>query len=105
MSGRWIVQVCYYYPDEPWGRTLTMSVRPYASEEVAVKMLEETIRSAWTTTVPDNDGGEVALADRRGYADHPDDPKHSEVYYSKDGKAAWAFFSDGHGYKGEAVQI
>lgn len=105
MSGHWIVQECCYYPDEPCGRILTMSVRPYASEEDAVKILEEVIRNEWTTTVLDGIGGEVALADKRGYADCPGDPKRSEVYYSKDGKTAWAFFSDGHGYKGEVVQI
>lgn len=104
MNGTWQLRVCYYHPDEPWGSTLSMWVNTYASEETAVKMLEETIRSDWTTTVPDGNGDEVALADRRGYADYPGDPKHSEVYYSEDGKTAWAFFSDGHGYKGEVVR-
>lgn len=103
-KARWQLRVCYYYPDEPWGNTLSTSVQSYASEEVAIKMLEETIRSVWTTTVPDGDVGEVALADRRGWQDDPV-PERSEVYYSKDGKTAWAFFSDGHGYKGEVVEV
>jgi hypothetical protein len=49
--------------------------------------------------------GEIkALADCRGktesgYADL------GSWGYSADGRLAWAFFSDGHGYKGEIVPI
>lgn len=104
MNDCWQVRVCYYYPSESYKDTLEMDVRTCNEESVAVWLLNKIIRDEWTTTISDGDN-EVLLADRKGFASCPDSPKHSEVYYSKDGKTAWAFFPDGHGYKGEVVNL
>lgn len=100
----WCVKVAYYYGDESYQNTLDIDVNLYRDKDVAIKMLEETIRSNWTCEVETEDGVK-ALADCRGMSEVADDPKYSSWHYSEDGMRAWCFFTDGHGYKGEVVKL
>ena len=100
---KWLLQVCYYEPMNHDKDKLQMDSTIYESEDVAIASLNAVIRHDWTTEV-DCDGEVKALADCRGktessYADL------GSWGYSADGRLAWAFFSDGHGYKGEIVPI
>ena len=100
----WCVRVAYYYVDESYQNTLDIDVKLYRDKDVAIKMLEETIRSNWTCEV-ETACGVKALADCRGMSEDEDSPKYSSWDYSEDGMRAWCFFQDGHGYKGEVVKI
>lgn len=104
---RWLLKVGYYYPEENYRDTLEVDVKLFRSKEVAVKMLQETIRSDWTCEVDTSDGVK-ALADCRGMEEEiAGEPagKYASWSYSEDGCLAWCFFSDGHGYKGEVVEV
>lgn len=102
----WIVRVAYYYPDGSYESTLEMEViGPFKDRYVAIEMLNRTIREIWTAEVDTADDVKD-LADCRGQCELGEgDEKWSSWNYSEDGETAWCFFGDGHGYKGEVVEI
>ncbi len=99
----WALKVAYCYSDECYRDTLCMDVSLYSNKDLAIGALNQTIRSDWTTEV-DTEDGVKALADCRGMSES-DSTKYSSWHYSEDGTEAWAFFGDGHGYKGEVVEL
>lgn len=99
------LKVAYYYPDADYRHQLETSVRLYGDKDMAIKCLENEIRSDWTCEV-DTDDGVKALADCRGQSETGEEnDKYASWNYSEDGTLAWCFFSDGHGYKGEVVEL
>lgn len=96
----WCVKVAYCYPDESYKDTLETDVKLFANEDAAVRHLEYVIRQDWTAEI---DGG-VPLASCRGRSE-TSSVKHSAWHYSEDGKLAWMYHSDGHGYKGEVCEV
>ena len=103
----WAVKVAYYYSDEAPRDTLECDVKLCSSKTAAIDELNRIIRDDWTTTIPDENSvdGEKLLADCRGAQEDPDTRKYSDWYYAEDGMLAWSMFSDGHGYRGEVVQL
>lgn len=99
------LKVAYYYPDADYRNQLETFVRLYVDKGVAIKCLEHEIRSGWTCEV-EAEGGVAALADCRGQSETGEEnDKYASWNYSEDGTLAWCFFSDGHGYKGEVVEL
>ena len=96
---RWLVKVGYCYPSEAPRDTLEMDVRIFKSEAEAVEALNGIIREYWTA---ETEYG--ALADCRGRS-QGESGKWDDWSYSEDGKLAWCFFGDGHGYKGEVKEV
>lgn len=103
----WAVKVAYYYSDEAPRDTLECDVKLCANKKAAIDELNRIIRDDWTSTIPDENSvdGEKLLADCRGAQEDPDSRKYSYWYYAKDGMLAWSIYTDGHGYKGEVVQL
>ena len=102
----WAVQVSYHYGEESYKDELETDVKLFTNFADAVKELERVIRHDWTAEVEGDDYMHPkSLADMRGHASDEDSVKYSDWYYSEDGTTAWAFYSDGHGYKGEVVQL
>lgn len=103
----WAVKVTYHYSEEAPKDTLECDVKLCANKKSAIDELNRIIRDDWTTTIPDKNSvdGVKLLADCRGAQEYPDSRKYSDWYYDKDGMLAWSMFSDGHGYKGEVVQL
>lgn len=102
----WAVVVTFHYGDECYRDELYTDVKLYKTRAEAILKLEGIIRHDWTTEVPARDESETyeSLADRPGYPED-DTPKHSECHYSEDKDVAWAFYTDGHGYKGEVIEL
>lgn len=109
MSELWVAVSTFLYPDESYKDTLISSVEIFHSKEEAVACLNKTIRENWTVEVAVATNGKwkclvtKSLADCRGLSEFGG--KHSSWSYSEDGCLAWAFFEDGHGYKGEVTRL
>ena len=102
----WAVKVSYHYSEESYQHELDTDVKLFRKKEDAIKELERIIRDDWTAEVEGDDYlHPKSLADVRGQASDEDDVKYSHWYYSEDGTVAWAFYTDGHGYKGEVVEL
>lgn len=103
----WAVKVAYVYSGESPKDTLECDVKLCVSKKAAVAKLNRIIRDDWATTIPDENivDGEKLLADCLGAQEDTDSRKYSNWYYAKDGTIAWSMFDDGHGYKGEVVQL
>ena len=102
----WAVKVAYHYGDESYQHELDTDVKLFLDKNKAIKELERVIRDDWTAEVEGDDYlHPKSLADMRGHASDEDSVKYSHWYYSEDGTVAWAFYTDGHGYKGEVVQL
>lgn len=103
----WAMVLTYYYPDESYKDTLSTYVKPYKTEAEAVDALNGIIRDDWTTEVPANDdsGDYDLLADCPGYVEDHGTPKYSSCYYSEDRHLAWAYYTEGHGYRGEVKEL
>lgn len=99
----WLVRVCYYEPTNPEADMLSLDTFKCNSEAEAVAGLERVIREDWTAEA-EIDGVAKSLADCRGKTEN-DWGQHGSWGYTEDGKRAWMFHSDGHGYKGEVVRL
>lgn len=102
----WVVKVVYRYENEDWRWALDTDVKLFKKESDAIKALNDIIRSDWTTEV----FYDISKCEMRLLADCPGSSEvkscyESRWYYSIDKKTAWAYFTDGHGYKGEVVEL